>query len=187
MKGHIILGFIFLFIFVLVFYVISTYNKLVKRRNRVNTQWAQIDVQLVRRADLILNLVEAVKAYTAHEKTIFEKISTERNALNSAISPKEKMAAGDRLFDQLSPLLAVAEAYPDLKAESTFISLQTALKDTEDKIAYARQFYNDTVLLYRDSIQQFPSSVVALLFNFNAEAFYIPDKEKKEDMKISFN
>ncbi len=184
MEVYIILGVIGLIIILLVFYIIGTYNKLVKRRNRVNTQWAQIEVQLVRRTDLIPNLVETVKGYAAHEKAIFEKIAAERDSLNKASSPGQKMEASDRLSDQLLQLFAVAEAYPNLKADSSFVNLQSALKETEDKIAYARQFYNDTVLIYKDIIHQFPSNIIAKRFKFNDELYYIVREDKNEKIKI---
>jgi len=158
----------------------------VKGRNRVNTQWAQIDVQLTRRADLIPNLVETVKGYASHEKETFEKIAVARNELKRAQSPAEAMMANDLLSDQLGRLLAVTEAYPALKADRGFVEMQTWLKDTEEQIAYARQFYNDTVLLYNNNIHQFPSNIVANMFNFRDESYYMAKVEKTADVKVSF-
>jgi len=183
MTVYIILGTI---ISLLIFYILSTYNKLVKRQNRINTQWAQIDVQLTRRADLIPNLVETVKGYISHEKETFESITLARNSLGDAHSPGHAMAANDRLSSQLSYLFATAEAYPDLKADRSFIELQSSLKETEDKIAYARQFYNDAVLLYKDMLQQFPSNIVAKMFNFKDESYYAVCENKNHETKINF-
>lgn len=186
MERYIILGIIAFVVVLLVFYIIYAYNILVKRRNRVNTQWAQIDVQLMRRADLIPNLMETVKGYVSHEKEIFGTVSAARNALGSASLPGDAIAANDRLSKELSHMFAVAEAYPDLQADSSFVDLQAALKETEDKIAYARQFYNDTVLLYRDRLCQFPSSMVAKIFNFQDVSDYVVSKEKLGEVKIKF-
>lgn len=186
MEKYIILGIIAFIAALLVIYIIYAYNTLVKRRNRVNTQWAQIDVQLVRRADLIPNLLETVKFYASHEKEIFENIAASKKALDSAVSPQEAISANDRLEGGLSRLFAVAQIYPDLKADSSFASLSAALKETEDKIAYARQFYNDTVLIYQDKLRQFPISIIAKVFHFKEEAYYIPRQEKRDDIKISF-
>lgn len=185
MEIYIIFGVIVFIAALLVFYVIHTYNKLVKKRNRVDTQWAQIDVQLTRRADLIPNLVETVKGYASHEKGIFEEVTAAKSALERAASPGQAITANDRLSRQLPSLFAVAEAYPELKADKNFLSLQSELKETENKIAYARQFYNDTVLIYRDKIHQFPSSVIAKIFSFQNESYYVASKDKKGDIKIN--
>ena len=186
MEGNIILGAIIVIVALLAFYVIRTYNKLVKRRNRVNTQWAHIDVQLTRRADLIPNLVETVKSYASHEKAIFEKVAAARSSLETAPSPGEAITANEHLSSHLSRLFAIAEAYPGLRADSSFISLQTELKETEDKIAYARQFYNDTVLMYQDKICQFPSSLVAKMFRFKDKSYYIAPEGKTDEARIDF-
>lgn len=183
MERYLIIGFIILILALLIFYIIRVYNKLIKGLNRVNTQWAQIDVQLTRRSDLIPNLVETVKDYASHEKEIFENVTAARNALKSAPSPTEAINANDQLSGQLLRLIAVAEAYPDLKANIGYIQLQSSLKDTEDKIAYARQFYNDTVLIYKDRIHQFPSNVIAKIFRFKDESFFIPAEDRKGDTK----
>ena len=184
MKDYIVWGIVILGIALLVFYIIRTYNRLIKGRNRVNTQWAQIDVQLTRRADLIPNLVETVKGYASHEKGIVEEVVAARSALADALSPGQAMTANDRLSGPLSNLLAVAEAYPDLKADRSFIELQSGLREAEDKIAYARQFYNDTVLIYKDKIHQFPSNIIARIFSFKDESYYIVNEDKKADIKV---
>ncbi len=186
MKDYIIWGVIILIVVLLVLYIICTYNKLIKGRNRVNTQWAQIDVQLMLRADLIPNLVETVKGYASHEKEIVEEVAAARSALANALSPGQAMTANDLLSRQLLNLFAVAEAYPDLKADTSFIELQSGLKETENKIAYARQFYNDTVLIYKDKINQFPSNIIAKIFNFKDESYYIVTEDKKANIKVNF-
>ena len=186
MTGYIILGVVLLIIVILVCYTIGTYNMLVKRRNRVGTQWAQIDVQLMRRADLIPNLVETVKGYASHEKDTLESITAARAALKEASSPEQAMALNDNLTGLLSHLFAVAEAYPSLKADSSFIALQSSLKETEDKIAYSRQFYNDTVLMYKDKINLFPSSIIAKRFGFKDESYLVVGDDKKVDVNVKF-
>ena len=132
----------------LILYVMGTYNTLVKLRNRVKDQWAQIEVLLKRRADLIPNLVETVKGYASHEKSTLEGVIEARNKAISATTPQEEMQASGELTQALSRLLALTEAYPDLKANTNFTDLQNNLKDTEDKLSFGRQFYNDTVLKY---------------------------------------
>src|SRR3954463_15918915 len=148
------------------------YNSLVKRRNQVDNAWSQIDVQLKRRHDLIPNLVETVKGYAAHERGTFEAVTQARaNAIN-AQSPVEQAQAENVLSGALKSLFAVAEAYPDLKANQNFLNLQEELTATEDKVAYARQFYNDSVLTYNTRIQQFPTVVLAGMFNFDKRDFF---------------
>jgi LemA protein len=183
---YIIPGVVLLLLFLLVLYLIVMYNSLAKTRNRVGTQWAQINVQLTRRADLIPNLIEVVKVYASHEKEIFEKVTSARNTLEGASSPGQAMAANDYLSRQLLPLFAVAEAYPALKADGNFIDLQAALRETEDKIAYARQFYNDTVLIYKDRLSQFPSNIVARLFGFKDESYFMSTGDKETGMNVNF-
>jgi LemA protein len=131
---------------VIVFYLIGTFNGLVVLRNRIENAWSQIDVQLKRRTDLIPNLVETVKGYASHEKEVFQKVTEARSALMSAQGVKSQAEANNMLTGALKSLFAVAEAYPDLKANQNFMMLQEELSGTESKIAYARQFYNDTVL-----------------------------------------
>ncbi|MDR1766071.1 MAG: LemA family protein [Lachnospiraceae bacterium] len=186
MAGYIVLVIIFVIIVSLAAYVASAYNSLVKSRNRVDAQWAQIDVQLTKRADLIPNLVETVKGYAAHEKEIFEGVTAARNALESAATPGQAITAHDRLLGKLGPVFAVAEAYPELKSDKNFIELQAALAQAEEKIAYARQFYNDTVMIYKDKTQQFPSSVIAGMFHFRDVSYFAPAEEKKADVAVDF-
>ena len=145
---------------------ILAYNGLVSRRNRVDNAWSQIDVQLKRRHDLIPNLIETVKGYAAHERGTFEAVTEARaNAIN-AQGPAQQAQAENVLSGALKSLFAVAEAYPDLKANQNFLNLQEELTSTEDRIAYARQFYNDSVLTYNTRIQQFPRVLLANTFKF---------------------
>ncbi|MDD4733622.1 MAG: LemA family protein [Bacilli bacterium] len=167
-------------------FVMGTYNGLVGLRNNVKDQWAQIDVLLKRRADLIPNLIETVKGYTKHESGTLEAVINARNKAVSATTAQEEMAANGELTQALGRLFALTESYPDLKANTNFISLQDSLKETEDKIAYARQFYNDAVLLYKNKIEMFPSNIVAGMFNFKPEAFFEIEESAKEAPKVKF-
>lgn len=153
-------------ILALVIAVIALYNNLVQLRNRVDNAWSQIDVQLQRRLDLIPNLVETVKGYASHERGTFEAVTQARNAVMSAPTPEAKMEADNVLTGTLKSLFAVAEAYPDLKANTNFQQLQAEITNTEDKISYMRQSYNDTVLNYNNAIQTFPGNILAGMFNF---------------------
>ena len=173
-------------IVLIVLYIVATYNGLVGMRNRVKDQWAQIDVQLKRRFDLIPNLVETVKGYADHEQETLKGVIEARNKFNVAKTPEEEMQANDQLSNFVSKLFALSEAYPDLKANQNFMSLQSDLKDTEDKIASARQFYNDTVLTLNNKIEMFPSNIVASMFKFTKEPFFEANDESKEAVKVQF-
>ncbi len=151
---------------VLIIAVIGLYNNLVKLRNMVDNAWAQVDVQLQRRLDLIPNVVETVKGYAAHESGTLEAVTAARTAVANAGTPGDKMAADNMLTGALKSLFAVAEAYPDLKANTNFQQLQTELSATEDKISYMRQSYNDTVMKYNTAIQTFPAVLVAGMMGF---------------------
>lgn len=153
-------------VLVIVIALIALYNNLVQLRNRVDNAWSQIDVQLQRRLDLIPNLVETVKGYAAHERGTFEAVTQARSAVMSATTPEAKMEADNVLSGTLKSLFAVAEAYPDLKANTNFQQLQAELTSTEDKISYMRQSYNDTVMMYNNAIQTFPGNIVAGMFGF---------------------
>ena len=177
---------IFAVIILLVFYGIGVYNKLVNSRNKVKDQWAQIDVQLKRRADLIPNLVETVKGYAKHEKNTLTEVIEARNKFVSAGSINEEIEANNQVTGALNKLFALSESYPELKANQNFISLQNDLKDTEDKISYARQFYNDTVLTYNNLVQMFPSNIVANMFKFEVYEFFKIEEKEKEVPKVSF-
>ncbi|MCA9392178.1 LemA family protein [candidate division WWE3 bacterium] len=173
-------------IVLVVVYVWFLYNQLVTARLRVDESWSGIDVQLKRRSSLIPNLVETVKGYASHEKEVFEKVTEARSQLVNAQSPAQKAQADNMLSGALKSLFAVAEAYPELKASDNFKQLQSELADTEDKIAYARQFYNQNVMDYNTKIQMFPNVVIANLFNFTSREFFKADEEERADVKVSF-
>ena len=170
----------------IVFYVIGVYNKLVNARNKVENQFSQVDVQLKRRADLIPNLVETVKGYAKHENNTFKEVVEARNKAVSATSVNEKVEANNQLTGALNKLFALAESYPALKANENFLSLQTDLKDTEDKITYARQFYNDSAMSFNNLVQMFPSNVVASMFNFKKFDYFKIEEEEKAVPKVKF-
>lgn len=167
-------------------YAISTYNKLVTLRNRVKDQWSQIDVVLKRRADLIPNLVETVKGYATHEKETLDAVISARNKAVSATTPESSMQANGELSQALGRLLAVTESYPDLKSNTNFMDLQNQLKDTEDKITYSRQFYNDSVLKYQNGIERFPSNIIAGMFGFKPYQFFEADEQDKKAPEVKF-
>lgn len=153
--------------------VIALYNQLVRRRIEVDNSWSQIDVQLKRRLDLIPNLVETVKGYANHERVALEAVISARSAsLAAGSTPHEQAAADGVLSGALRQLFALSEAYPDLKANASFVSLQEELSNTESRIAYARQFYGDSVASYNTAIQKFPNVVVARIFGFTAREFF---------------
>ena len=174
----IILIAIIVILIIIVVAIIHMYNNLVGLRNRVKNSYAQIDVQLKRRNDLIPNLVETVKGYASHEKGVLEEVTKARTGVMNASTVEEASAADNQLTGALKTLFAVAENYPDLKANSNFQQLQAELTDTEDKISYARQFYNDVVLKYNNACQKFPSSILAGMFGFNEETYFqVPESE----------
>lgn len=173
-------------IVIILLWFVITYNSLVGLRNRVKDQWAQIDVQLKRRADLIPNLVETVKGYAKHEKSTFEEVVKARNAINNASTKEEEMKANGELSQVVSRLFALAESYPELKANQNFIGLQNDLTEAEDKISLMRQFYNDTVLSYNNKVQTIPSNIVANLCHFKEETFFKVDEKDREVPKVSF-
>jgi len=171
----------------LLLYVMLTYNGLVRLRNRVEAAWAQIDVQLKRRYDLIPNLVETVKGYAAHERQTLEAVTAARTAGMNAQGPAQQAQAENMLSGALKSLFAVAEAYPELKANQNFLQLQEELTGTEGRISYARQFYNDTVQRLNTKIQSFPANVLAGMFGFKErEYFEIDDLATREAPKIEF-
>lgn len=169
-----------------ILYFIVVYNGLVTAKVRISEAFSQIDVQLKRRADLIPNLVETVKGYAKHEKTVFEEVTKARSSLMSAGSAPEKAQANNMLSASLKSLFAVAENYPDLKASQNFLELQEELADTENKIAYARQFYNTNVMDYNTMIQTFPSKSVADMFHFLPAEFFEADDSDRKPVKVSF-
>jgi LemA protein len=157
---------------ILAIYIIYVFNKLVRTRNRVNNAWSQIDVQLRRRYDLIPNLVETVKGYAAHERELFEDVTRARAQGEQAATVQDQASAENQLTAGLRRLIAVAENYPQLKANQNFLALQEELTSTESKIAFARQFYNDQVTILNNLIQSFPSNLVARTFTFQPREFF---------------
>lgn len=170
----------------LVLFVIATYNGLVGKRNKVANSWSQIDVQLKRRFDLIPNLLETVKGYAAHERQTFEAVIQARSNYMAAGSHQDVIKANGELSQGLGRLMAVAEAYPELKASVNFQELQQELSKTEDKITFARQFYNDVVMEYNNSIQMFPSSILANMFSFVEEPFFTVDENETAVPQVKF-
>ncbi|MCU1355922.1 MAG: LemA family protein [Acidimicrobiales bacterium] len=166
--------------------VMGLYNGLVRLRNKVEAAWAQIDVQLTRRSELIPNLVETVKGYAAHEKETLDAVIQARNAAQAATTPGDAAAADNMLTGALKSVFALAEAYPDLKANQNFLSLQETLTGTEDKIAYARQFYNDTVNRYNTKIQSVPSSILAGMFHFTEREYFEAGGAARGPVNVSF-
>ena len=172
----------------IVFWAIGIYNRLVNERNRVRNGFAQIDVQLTRRHDLIPNLVEAVKGYMKHERETFEVITKARSQAMGAKSVSEASKAEGALGEALSKFMLVVENYPDLKANQNFLALQEELTSTENKISFARQSYNDQVLFFNNKIQMFPSNIVANMFNFGKRDFFeIEAAAEREVPKVSFS
>ena len=171
---------------ILIGFLIRTYNGFIKARNRVKTQWAQIDVQLKRRAELIPNLIESVKGYTKHENDVIDRVAAARSKMVGAGNPKEAMQANAELTTALGRIFALSEAYPNLKADTNFLQLQNALGETESKIAYSRQFYNDTVLIYKDKITQFPGNIFAAIFGFREEAFFEATVDDRASVRVKF-
>ena len=167
-------------------YLGSTYNSFVVLRNRVKDQWAQIDVQLKRRFDLIPNLVETVKGYASHEKDTLEAVVKARNEYLSSDTPEGKIEANNDLNKVVTKLFALAESYPELKADTNFRELQTTLTETEDKISYARQFYNDVVMKYNNKVEVFPSNIVAGMFGFKTSAYFNATEEERENVTVKF-
>lgn len=181
-MGYIILG----IIAILVIYVIAVYNGLITMKNRVENAWAQIETQLQRRFDLIPNLVETVKGYASHEKEVFEKVTQARASMASAQTVTEKAEASNMLTGTLKSLFAVAEAYPELKANQNFAQLQVDLKGTEDKIAFSRQFYNDSVQRFNTQIELFPKNVIANMLGFTKRDYFEIEEEAKKNVQVKF-
>ena len=172
---------------IVILFLWFTYNSLVTHKTRVDESWAGIDVQLKRRSSLIPNLVETVKGYASHEKEVFEQVTAARASLMNAGSPGQKAAADNALSGTLKSLFAVAENYPELKANENFLSLQRDLSDTEDKIAYARQFYNANVRDYNIATRVFPNVLLANMFGFKPAEFYEAEEAARQDVNVSFN
>ena len=171
---------------VLIAWVVPTYNSLVQLRNKVKNSFAQIDAQLQRRFDLIPNLVETVKGYAGHEKEVLENVTASRSGFMNATSNEQKLEMNNQLTSTLKTLFAVAESYPDLKSNTNFMRLQEELSETEDKIVYARQFYNDAVTIYNNKIQMFPGNILAGIFGFKEEALFDAGAEARKAPKVQF-
>ena len=183
MIGWIILG----IVVILILFVVGVYNKLVSLRLRVKNAWAQIDTQLKRRFDLIPNLVETVKGYAKHEENTLQKVIEARNKYVTSNSINDTAVASNELSNCLKSIFALSESYPELKANENFNSLQVELTGTEDKIAYARQFYNDTVQKYNESLSVFPNNIVGNIFGFKEEEFFaVTDEAQREAVKVQF-
>ena len=166
--------------------VVAFYNRLVVKRNRIDNAWSQVDVQLKKRYDLIPNLVETVKGYANHEKDLFVKVTKARTDAIGAQSVPEQGHAENMLSQTLKSLFAVAENYPDLKANKNFMMLQEELSGVENKIAYARQFYNDSVMNYENTREVFPTNIIAGMFNFNEKNYFETEEAEKEPVKVKF-
>lgn len=181
-AGWIIIGLIVL----LVLFLILTYNRLVKLRNRIDASWSQIDVQLRRRYDLIPNLVETVKGYAQHERETFEAVTKARQQAQQAQGVEEQAQAENMLTGALRQLFAVAEAYPQLQANQNFLALQEELTGTEGRIAFSRQFYNEQVLSYDNAREVFPTSIVAGAFNFEEKPYFETEEQSRAPVRVDF-
>ena len=179
---------IIVIVLLIVIVFVAGYNGLVRLRNRIDSAWSQIGVQLERRHDLIPNLIETVKGYAAHEKSTLEGVVQARNQAIQAkdAGPEQQAAAENVLTGALKSLFALAEAYPDLKANQSFLALQEELTSTEDRIAYARQFYNDSVMKYDNKIQSIPSNIIAGMFNFKPREYFQAEQGATEVPKVEF-
>lgn len=185
MTALIVIGVI---IAIIILAVIIMYNSLVSAKIKVDNAWSQIDVQLQRRFDLIPNFVETVKGYMNHESETFEKIAELRTSWTNANSVSEKAALDNQLSDTLKTIMAVSEGYPDLKANQNFSELSEELRNTENKISFARQFYNDTVTMYNEKLQMFPSNIIANMFHFTErDLFEAENDEARKNVKVDFS
>lgn len=184
MTGIIIL----LIVVFVVLWAISSYNGLISLKQRVKNSWSQIDVQLQRRFDLIPNLVETVKGYSKHEEEVFAKVTELRTSWANASTVHEKAELSNQLSSALKTIIAVSENYPDLKASQNFAELQEELQNTENKISYSRQFYNDVVTKYNTKLMVFPTNILASMFHFTEEElFKVDSEEAKKNVKVSFD
>ena len=170
----------------LVILVVMLYNSFIKTKNIVSEAWSGIDIQLKRRTDLIPNLVQTVKGYAKHEKEVLEEVTKARTSLMQAKGPEDSAAANDQLTKTLKSLFAIAENYPQLKASDNFLDLQQQLGDTEDRIAYSRQYYNSSVLNYNTKIKTFPNVLLAGILGFKEDEFFKASEEEKANTKVSF-
>lgn len=182
MGGWIVLG----IVAALILFVIAAYNRFVTLRNRIENAWAQIDVQLRRRYDLIPNLIETVRGYATHEREVFEKVTEARAKAIAAGSVAQQAQAENMLTQALRSLFAVAEAYPQLRANENFVKLQEELSQTESKIAFSRQFYNDTVLQYDNARESFPTNIIATRAGFGPKEYFEAEPASREPVKVKF-
>ena len=179
---------ILLILVFLVVVIVVFYNMLITERNKVKNAWSQIDVQLQRRFDLIPNLIECVKGYMKHESETLEKVTALRSSWANAKTNDEKIKLDNELAGTLKTIMALSESYPDLKANQNFLSLQNDLNDTESKVAYSRQFYNDTVTKYNTKLEVFPSNIIANWFKFTAEPLFKAENDDvRKNVKVDFN
>ena len=167
-------------------FVWSLYNGLITMATQIDEAWSQIDVQLKRRTDLIPNIVESVKGYAKHEKSVFENVTKARSALMGAKTPDKLAEANDQLSGALKSLFAIAESYPQLRANENFLQLQRELSDTEDKVAYSRQFYNSTVMDFNVKVKIFANAIVANMLNFKERSFFKTSEEERKGVKVEF-
>ena len=186
MGTIIVVGIIIAIVVIVLFVFVGMYNGLVRSRNRVKEAWSGIDVQLRRRASLVPNLVETVKGYAAHERETFEEVTRARAQLEQAGTPADSAAANNMLTGALRHLFAVAENYPELQAAENFRQLQSELSDIEEKIAFARQFYNANVLDYNNRLQTVPTVFIAGMFGFTPEEFFEADEEGRSEVRVDF-
>lgn len=170
----------------LALYLWGTYNSLITAKIRIGEAFSQIDVQLKRRSDLIPNLVETVKGYAKHEKELLENVTKARSSLMKAEGPESKAKANNQLSDTLKSLFAISEDYPKLRANENFLALQEELSDTENKIAYARQFYNSTVMDFNTKLQVFPTMIFGNMLHFTKAEFFAASEEEKKEVKVKF-
>ena len=187
MTAIIIIGVVIAIVAIFAFIFAGMYNGLIRSRNRVKEAWSGIDVQLRRRASLVSNLVETVKGYAAHERETFEEVTRARSAMEQAGSVPDAAAANNMLTTALRHLFAVAEAYPELQAAENFRELQRELSDIEEKIAFARQFYNANVLDYNNRLQTVPTVFIANMFAFTREEFFEADEEGRAEVRVDFS
>lgn len=171
---------VLILVVVIAAFAIATYNQLVKARNKVKNSFAHVDAQLQRRFDLLPNLVDTVESFASHEKKILKNVAAARSGYMSANVAKEKLAMNNQLNDMLRSLFVVSEHYPELKANTNFLNLQEELSETEDKIVFARQFYNDAVTIYNNKLQMFPANIIAGMFGFREEELFNVEDEVRE-------
>ena len=175
-------------IVLIILWAISAYNSLVRKKLKVENAWGQIDVQLQRRFDLIPNLVNCVKGYMAHEEGVLAKVTELRTAWANASSVNDKVDLDNQLSGALKTIMAVSENYPDLKANQNFSELQEELRNTENKISYSRQFYNDSVTMYNTALAVFPTSIIASMFAFKSQTlFVVTDNDVRQNVKVDFD